>query len=119
MTFTIEHNKPAGASANVPAVVLLSGNVLGGAEAVEFSRAIAGLLRDGVTRVIADLSDVPLMNSSGLGMLVAASSSMRSAGGVLAVSGANEKIQGLFKMTRIDSVLAHYPTRDEAMAAYQ
>jgi anti-sigma B factor antagonist len=111
MTFSIEHNDPA--------VVALSGNVLGGAEAMEFSRAIGELVRSGVRRVIIDLTDVPLMNSSGLGMLVGASTSLRSAGGSLAVAGANEKIQHLFKMTRLDSVLAHYPTRDEAVAAHQ
>ena len=111
MTFTIEHNDPA--------VVLLHGNVLGGAEAMEFTRAIGDLVRQGVTRVIVDLSEVPLMNSSGLGTLVGASTSLRSAGGTLATAGANEKIQGLFKMTRLDSVLAHYPTRDEAVAAHQ
>jgi len=111
MTFTIEHNDPA--------VVSLDGNVLGGAEAMEFSRAIGELVRGGARRVIIDLSNVPVMNSSGLGMLVGASTSLRSAGGSLAVAGANEKIQGLFKMTRLDTVLANYPTRDEAVAAYQ
>ena len=111
MTFSIEHNDPA--------VIALSGNVLGGAEAMEFSRAIGDLVRDGVRRMIVDLSDVPLMNSSGLGMLVGASTSLRSAGGSLAIAGANEKIQHLFKMTRLDSVLTHYPTRDEAVAAHQ
>jgi anti-sigma B factor antagonist len=111
MTFTIEQNDPA--------VVSLEGNVLGGAEAMEFSRAIGELIRSGTRRVIIDLTNVPMMNSSGLGMLVGASTSLRSAGGSIAVAGANEKIQGLFKMTRLDSVLANYPTRDEAMAAQQ
>lgn len=110
MTFTIEHSDPA--------VVLLHGNVLGGADGLEFSRAIGDLVRDGGLRVVIDLSDVPLMNSSGLGMLVGASASLRKAGGMLAVAGANEKIQGLFKMTRLDSVFASYPTREEALAAY-
>lgn len=111
MTFTIEPNDPA--------VVSLNGSVLGGAEALEFTRAIGDLVREGVRRVVVDLSNVPVMNSSGLGMLVGASTSLRTAGGELAIAGANEKIQGLFKMTRLDSVLAQYATRDEAVAAYQ
>jgi anti-sigma B factor antagonist len=110
MQFSIEHSDPA--------VILLSGNVLGGAEAMEFSRAVGELVRDGIRRVVVDLTEVPLMNSSGLGMLVGASTTLRSAGGSVAVAGANEKIQGLFKMTRLDSVLAQYATRDEAVAAY-
>jgi anti-anti-sigma factor len=111
MTFTIEHSDPA--------IVLMHGNVLGGADGLEFSRAIGDLVRDGVHRVVIDLGEVPMMNSSGLGMLVGASASLRKAGGSLSVAGANEKIHGLFKMTRLDSVFASYPTRDEALAAYQ
>ncbi len=111
MTFTIEHNDPA--------VVALDGNVLGGAEAMEFTRAVSDLVREGVRHVVVDLTNVPVMNSSGLGMLVGASTSLRTSGGSLAIAGANEKIQGLFRMTRLDSVLAQYATRDEAVAAYQ
>ena len=111
MTFTIEQNDPA--------VVSLSGNVLGGAEALEFTRAITNLVREGVRHMVIDLTNVAVMNSSGLGMLVGASTSLRSAGGSVVVAGANDKILGLFKMTRLDSVLAQYATRDEAVAACQ
>ena len=111
MTFSIEHNDPA--------VIAVSGSVLGGAEAMEFTRAIGELIRRGQSHVIVDLSDVGLMNSSGLGMLVGASTSLRTAKGALVVAGANQKLQNLFKMTRLDSVLAQYPSRDEALAAYQ
>lgn len=91
--------------------------MIGGSEAMEFSRAVSELARDGVRCLVVNLAGVPVMNSSGLGMLVGASASLRSAGGQLVVCDANEKILSLLKMTRLDSVLAHYATLDEALAA--
>ncbi len=109
MKFTIELGDPA--------VIEILGDVLGGADAMEFTKAIGELIRGGVRRVVVDLTGVPLMNSSGLGMLVGASTSLRSAGGSLAVAGANQKLRELFKMTRLDTVLAQFETRGEALAA--
>jgi anti-anti-sigma factor len=109
MKFSIEQSDPT--------VVAISGDVLGGADAMEFARAIADEIRDGARQIVVDLSDVQLMNSSGLGMLVAASTSLRSSGGRLIVVGANERIRSLLKMTRLDSVFASFDTRDAAVEA--
>jgi anti-sigma B factor antagonist len=109
MNFTIENTAPA--------VITLSGDVLGGAEAMEFSGAVGELIRSGAREVVVDLTGVDLMNSSGLGMLVGASTSLRSSQGRLMVAGANERILGLLKMTRLDSVFATYASREEALAA--
>jgi anti-sigma B factor antagonist len=110
MTFSIEHSDPV--------VIAINGNVLGGPEAMEFTRSVGELIRNGQSHVIVDLSGVGLMNSSGLGMLVGASTSLRTAKGSMVVAAANAKLQNLFKMTRLDSVLAQYQTRDEALAAF-
>lgn len=102
---------------NEPTVIAIKGDVLGGADAMEFSRTISDQIRGGARQVIVDLTDVNLMNSSGLGMLVAASTSLRSSGGRLMVVGANDRIQSLLKMTRLDTVFTNYATRDAAVEA--
>ena len=111
MEFSIEQNNPA--------VIAVSGNVLGGPDALEFTKTVSELLRGGEAFVVVDLSNVEVMNSSGLGMLVGASTTVRSANGKLVVAGANAKLQNLFRMTRLDSVLASYASRAEALAAFQ
>ena len=108
MTFTVEHKDPA--------IILLSGSVLGGPEAMEFTEAIRDCISQGVINAVVDLTDVELMNSSGLGMLVAASRKFNAAGGGLALVGSNERIQKLFTMTRLDSVFRQYGSREEAVA---
>ncbi len=109
MIFTIERSDPA--------VIALAGEVLGGPDALEFTQAISEIVREGTSRLIVDMTDVPIVNSSGLGMLVNASTSLRSAGGRLAVSGANAKIRSLLKMTRLDTVFPSFDTREEAAAS--
>lgn len=109
MTFSVEGSEPA--------IIALSGDVIGGAEALEFSGAVSELIRTGAHEVIVDLTNVRLMNSSGLGMLVGASTSLRSNQGTLMVACANERIQGLLKMTRLDSVFPSFDSREDAVAA--
>lgn len=109
MTFTIDHSEPA--------VIALNGNVLGGPEAMAFSEGVSECLQGDSKDVVIDLSGVDVMNSSGLGMLVAASKAVGAAGGSLAIAGADEKLQKLFAMTRLDSVFRQFGTKDEAIAA--
>lgn len=109
MTFSVEHSDPL--------VVALAGDVIGGAEAMSFSQAIGEAVRAGARRVIVELAGVSVMNSSGLGMLVSAYTTVRNAGGSLVVAGADEKILNLFRMTRLDLILPQFSTREEAAAA--
>ena len=109
MTFDVEQGTPI--------VCTLEGSALGGPEGMAFSGAL-GTALDAVQKgadVVVDLSGVDIMNSSGLGMLVAASRTVGAAGGTLALAGANETLQKLLKMTRLDTVFAQHSTRQEAI----
>lgn len=109
MTFTIDHSDPA--------LIALAGDVLGGADALAFSHALDELIRSGARKVVIDLGGVGLINSSGLGMLVAASKSVRLAGGRIAVVTQGGQIRDLLKMTRLDTIIAPYSSRQEALNA--
>ncbi len=108
MTFEVEQGRPV--------VVALEGSALGGPEGMAFSSALSEALdAEKGADVVVDLTRVDIMNSSGLGMLVAASRSVKAAGGTLAIAGANEALQKLLRMTRLDTVFAQYETRDDAV----
>ena len=109
MKFTVEQTTE-------PAIIAINGDVLGGADAMEFTRGVGQLVRDGARKVIVDLNGVELMNSSGLGMLVGGAKTVRGAGGEFCVVGANQKILSLFKMTRLDAVFRTFATREDALA---
>jgi len=67
--------------------------------------------------VILDLSEVPYIDSSGLGSLVSAYISRQKAGRKVALCGVNERVARLFEITKVDSLFLIFPTLDDAVAA--
>ncbi len=54
------------------------------------------------------------MNSSGLGMLIGALTTMRNADGDLRIANATDKIESLLMITKLITVFHHYKSVDEA-----
>lgn len=100
-------------------ILTLKGNVMGGPSATTFHDDIKKLVEKDKTNVVADLSKVKFMNSSGLGILISSMTSLRNAGGDLKISGASDRIESLLMVTKLITVFDHYKTLDEAVEAYQ
>ena len=58
-------------------VITLKGNVMGGPDGSKLHDTLHELKEGGKTNVVVDLSKVKFMNSSGLGMLISAMTTMR------------------------------------------
>ena len=69
--------------------------------------------------VIIDLSQVPYMDSAGLGALVNAHISCVNSGRHLALIGVSDRVLTLFKLTRVDQAFAMYPTLDAAEKSFE
>jgi anti-sigma B factor antagonist len=67
--------------------------------------------------VILDLSEVPYIDSSGLGSLISAYVSRQKAGRRVALTGVNERVFRLFEVTRTESLFLMFPTVDDAIFA--
>jgi anti-sigma B factor antagonist len=100
-------------------IITLKGNVMGGPAASGFHEEIKGLIEKGKTNVVGDLSKVKFMNSSGLGNMISALTSLRNAGGDFKICGASDRIESLLMVTKLITVFNHYKTLDEAVKAYQ
>jgi len=72
---------------------------------------------ENVPMVIVDLSDVPYIDSSGLGSLVSAYVTRRKATRHIALSGVNERVLKLFETTKVEPLFLIFPTLDDAIAA--
>jgi anti-sigma B factor antagonist len=66
--------------------------------------------------MILDLSGTPYMDSAGLGLIMNFYVSAESNERTILLAGANERVQALLEMTKVDSVLKNYPTVEEAQA---
>ena len=69
--------------------------------------------------VILDFSQVPYMDSAGVGAIVNAHVSCLNSGRRLVLVAVQDRIRTLMKVTRVDEVLTVYPTLQEAQAAAQ
>lgn len=68
----------------------------------ELRPQIQKLIGDGVTDVIYDLSQVEVVDSSGIGLLIATHNTLKKNGGSLRIVGVSAEIQQLFKAMRLD-----------------
>ena len=63
---------------------------------------------------ILDLTDVPYMDSTGLGRIVSQFVHCRGKGIRMIAAGMNPRVQELFKLTKVDSVIPMAPTVEDA-----
>ena len=100
------------------AVLALSGKMMGGPETIEVHEHIKGLIQDGIKKVVIDLGDVKWMNSSGIGILMAAKTTLDNAGGRLVLARVTEKVQSLLIITQLIKVFETYETVERAISSF-
>jgi anti-sigma B factor antagonist len=101
------------------AVILeIKGNMMGGAEAGEFSDTLKKLLADGKKNIVVDLADVKFMNSSGLGMLISGMTSVKNAEGLFKLANITEKIASLLMVTKLITIFETFDSVDEALKSF-
>jgi len=99
-------------------VIELSGKVMGGPDHEKFKSAITDLLEDGGTKFILDLSGVPWINSTGLGILISGFTSIKNAGGIMKVCSVKERVLSIFYISQLENVFEVFPTCEEARNSF-
>ena len=101
------------------AVVLeLSGKIMGGPDASLLNDKLHELIDKGKVKVVADLSNVNWMNSSGLGILIGGLTTMRNNQGDLKLASVTDRIQSLLMITKLLTVFETFDTVDQAVASF-
>jgi anti-sigma B factor antagonist len=84
------------------------------AVAIQFKDSMRAEVAEGVHRVVLDLSAVAFIDSSGLGAIVAVMKQLDK-DQQLDLAGLTSAVDKVFRLTRMDSVFAIYPSVDAAM----
>jgi anti-sigma B factor antagonist len=100
-------------------VLEVSGKVMGGPDSEKFKTLIAGLIEEKVKKLLIVLSDVPWMNSSGVGILISAYTSMRNAGAGVKFLNINERVKSILMVTKLLTVFESYYSEEDAMASFR
>ncbi|GAA2450562.1 STAS domain-containing protein [Streptomyces glaucus] len=82
--------------------------------APRLAHALQPLLRTGGRTVLADLSGVTFLDSTGLTCLIAAYRTARKTGARLALIAPSPPVRNMLALTGVDQVLPSYPTPDAA-----
>jgi anti-sigma B factor antagonist len=81
---------------------------------IPFQHAIR---REDSSTIVLDFSEVPYVDSAGLGSLVSACISGQKAGRRMALSGVNPRVLKLLEITRTEPLFLIFPTVEDAMDA--
>lgn len=84
----------------------------------EFKRDIASVLQASA-KVVLDLSRLRFVDSSGLGAMLSCLRQLTGRNGDLKLCGMSKQVRTLFELVRMHRVFDIYPTKEEAVSAFQ
>jgi len=99
-------------------VLGLKGKMMGGPETQAVHEKIKEIVANGANRIVIDLGKVKWMNSSGLGMLMGALTTIKNADGDLKLANVTEKVQSLFMITKLITIFETYESVDDAVGSF-
>ena len=85
--------------------------------APELKSALSEAIESGHTRIVVDLTDTTVLDSTALGVLIGAVKRLRSRDGRLTIVNVDENIAKTFEITGLDKIFPISSTRDEAVKA--
>ena len=100
------------------AILEISGQMIGGPEAAVVQETIKAQIVKGTKRFVLNLSEVDRMNSTGLGNLIGALTTVKNAGGELKLASVADKIQSLLVITKLVTIFESYETVDQALHSF-
>ena len=100
------------------ALVEPSGSLVGGEETVKLRQAISGFAERNYEKLLIDLGQVNYINSSGIGVLVAAHTSYSKKGWHIKLCAVNKSIDSILVITKLTLIFDVYDTRNEAIKSF-
>ena len=99
-------------------VLDLSGRITLGEGSVQLRDAVKDLVAKGQKKIVLNLGDVSYMDSSGVGELVTAFTTVKNQGGELKLVNLTKKIEDLMTITKLVTVFDIHEDEAKAIAAF-
>ena len=100
-------------------VLDLSGKIMGGDDFELFSNAIKELVNEGSIDIVLNLSKVKWINSTGLGLMVSAYTSLVKQGGRMKIAEVSERIDNILHVTQLELIFETFEKEDAAVASFE
>lgn len=95
------------------AVVHVQGKIIG-STVDQFKEEIEQQLRNGNNKLIIDLKNVPLLDSTALGVIIVAFQVLQRSGGKLVLLNPQKAVSSVLEVTRLTSILEVYDSEEAA-----
>ena len=99
-------------------LVTLKGRLTLGSRLSLLEAEVNTLADNGSKKIILDLENVEYADSAALGVLLHATSTVRSKGGKLVLAAPNERLRDLFKLTNTEQLLTICPSRAACISQF-
>jgi anti-sigma B factor antagonist len=99
-------------------VLDLSGKIMGGDDFDLFNNAIHDLVKDGYVDIVLNLKGVKWINSTGLGLMVSAYTSLVKQGGRMKVCEVSDRIDNILHVTQLELIFETFDKEAEALASF-
>ncbi len=114
MILTIERKQIA------PGIVSLelAGRIILGNNSRDVELKLAEILKENIRKIIFDLKDITMLDSTGVGIIVVSQAKIKKEGGELRIAGATGVVDEILKMTSVDKLVHVFPTVEAAAANF-
>lgn len=76
------------------------------------------VLSAGTTKILLNLTEVPIIDSMGIGEIVRAYNKVREGGGTLKLVGVTDRVYGALRITQLLELIESFLTEDEAVNSF-
>jgi anti-sigma B factor antagonist len=104
--------------AGVIASLDMRGKFIKGQGGFQLQMLVDKVLSAGTSKILLNLTEVPIIDSMGIGEIVRAFKKVKEAGGQLKLVGVTDRVYGALKITQLLDLIESYDTEDNAVASF-
>jgi anti-anti-sigma factor len=99
-------------------VLAVSGKLVSGEPSTSFRSAVEEILKAGNQRIVLNFAEVSYADSAGIGALAVNFSTVKSAGGAMAMVQPQERVREVMEITRLTQLIPIFETEQEAVRSF-
>lgn len=96
----------------------MRGKFIKGQGGFQLQMLVDKVLSAGTTKILLNLTEVPIIDSMGIGEIVRAFKKVGETGGVLKLVGVTDRVYGALKITQLLDLIESYKTEEEALTSF-
>ncbi|HEX5081654.1 MAG TPA: STAS domain-containing protein [Blastocatellia bacterium] len=96
----------------------MRGKFIKGQGGFQLQMLVDKVLQAGTSKILLNLTEVPIIDSMGIGEIVRAFKRVQEAGGTLKLVGVTDRVYGALKITQLLDLIESFNTEDEAAASF-